>query len=141
MASIRARHTRTGQTRYRAEVRLAGFDHCSKTFTTQREAKTWALHTESSLLATRDSNSGRPVRTVNDVIDRYLIEVLPLKPKARNQAQQLKWFKPEIGSLHLHSLSVADLKHCQTQLLNEPTDHHSAPPLPLIGIWPRSPMR
>lgn len=70
MPSIRTRHTRSGQIRYRAEVRLTGFSHRSKTFAKKADAKAWAAQTESTLLSQRNADTGQPTRTLNDVIDR-----------------------------------------------------------------------
>lgn len=40
---------------YQAKVRLKGQPHINKTFRTKREAKEWATHVESQLLARRDA--------------------------------------------------------------------------------------
>ena len=100
MASIRKRTKKDGSTSYRVDIRLKGHPAERATFTRLTDAKAWAQDTESAIrdgryFKTRESQK----HTLGDLIDRYIREVLPIKPKqAADQKQQLEWFKAEIGA-------------------------------------------
>ena len=103
MATITERTARDGTKRHRAEVRLKGCPTQTATFKRITDAKKWVQDTESAI---RD---GRHFKTTEakkhsfaDLVDRYIKDVLPKKPKLEQQRFQLDWWKERMG-VHLLS--------------------------------------
>lgn len=102
MASIRARQSASGVVSYTAEIRLRGFPPQSATFKRKTDAKLWVAATETAIRENRYFKTAEAKKhTLAEMIDRYVIEILPTKPKAVSQAHQLKWFKKAIGGYSL----------------------------------------
>jgi len=121
MASIRKRTNKDGSTSYRVDIRLKGHPVERATFKRLTDAKAWAQNTESAIregryFKTRESQK----HTLGDLIDRYIRDVLPTKPKqAVDQKQQLEWFKAEIGAHTLADVTPAKIVECRDKLLTE----------------------
>ena len=116
MATIDKRQNSKG-VRYRARVRMNGVT-MSRSFPTKREAVDWARHTESRI---RGGNAVQVRVTVDQLIDRYLADVLPNKTRNKDrehQARQLKHWRRELGSLPLGNLTVDLLHQQRTKLLH-----------------------
>ena len=109
MASIEKRITREGKSSYRVKIRLKGQPTESASFERLTDAKKWAASTESAIRENRHFKTSASKRhTLAELIDRYVREVLPAKPKSRvNQTALLKWWKAEIGSFALSDVSPA----------------------------------
>ncbi len=109
MASIQERKTDDGRTRYRAQVRLRGAPALSASFDRKTDAKRWAQQTEAAIREGRHFKSSEAKRhTLAELIDRYIGNVLPGKPKSRQtQTQQLLWWRQQIGSYTLADLTPA----------------------------------
>jgi integrase len=92
----------------------------SKTFRTDREAKTWEkkfLYEIDTGLVTKESLKRRKL---SDAIKKYIEQVLPQKPKnARNVTQHLRWWDEQIGGLELSEVGPAALAECRDRLLSE----------------------
>ncbi len=120
MAAIEKRISKNSQNiTYRVKVRLKGFPTQSATFTRLTDAKRWAQHTESAIREGRyfKTNEARR-RTLSDCIDRYLLMVMPHKPKAeRMQRPQLLCWKEAIGERLLHQVTPALISEHRDQLL------------------------
>lgn len=126
MATITPRRRSDGGMSYRVEVRLKGFPQESATFRRKREAQDWAADTESALRERRYFKYAEAQqRRIADLIDRYIDEVLPQKPKARNQAQQLRWFRADLESLLLIDLSPQVIHQSRQRLSREVFDCQS----------------
>ena len=99
MATIRERRTSKGETRYQAIVRLKGFPPQTATFNRKTDAKHWVQNTEAAIREGRHfKTTEAKKRTVSELIDRYIKEILPTKPKsAFKQKGQLLWWKEQIG--------------------------------------------
>ena len=81
MAAIEERKNSKGEKSYRAKVRVKGHPVQTATFKTKTEAKAWARNTESAIHEGRYfSFSASKKKTMSDLIDRYIEEILPLKP-------------------------------------------------------------
>ena len=118
MANIEKRIS-GGATSYRVKVRLKGFPPQSATFERLTDAKKWAQHTESAIREGRHFKTTEAKRhTLAELIDRYCREVLPGKKSKIDQAQQLGWWKTEIGTFTLADVSPS--------LLAEYRDNFSA---------------
>jgi len=99
LATIRERKTGKGEPRYQVVVRLKGFPPQTATFSRKTDAKKWAQHTEAAIREGRHfKTTEAKKRTLAELIDRYIRDILPTKPKsALKQARQLEWWKDEIG--------------------------------------------
>jgi integrase len=109
MASIEKRISRDGKTSYRVKVRLKGQPTESASFERLTDAKKWAQDTESAIRHGRHFKTTAAKRhTLADLIDRYIKDVLPTKPKSKaKQTAMLNWWKAEIGSYSLADVSPA----------------------------------
>ncbi len=118
MARIKERTGKDGKTKFTAEVRLKGYPPQSATFTRLTDAKRWIQSTEAAI------REGRHFKTVEakkhtfaDLVDRYIKDVLPGKPKqAVRQKMQLEWFKDRIGAYALADVTPALIVQCRDEL-------------------------
>jgi len=119
MANIESRRTLDGSVSYRAKVRLSGHPPASATFNRLTDAKRWVQDTESAIRAGRYFTVAEAKRhTVGDLVDRYIAEVLPHKPKnASNTKQQLLWWKSKLGSSTLANAGAPTIVRCRNELL------------------------
>ena len=103
MANIEKRTTADGATSYRVKVRLKGYPVQSATFERLTDAKKWASSTESAIKEGRHFKTSEAKRhTLAELIDRYIRDVMPTKPKsAYDQTQQLTWWRDQLGSYTL----------------------------------------
>jgi len=99
MATIRERKTSKGESRFMVIVRLKGQPDQVATFNRKTDAKKWAQHTEAAIREGRHfKTTEAKKRTLSELIDRYIADILPTKPKsALKQTKQLEWWKDEIG--------------------------------------------
>lgn len=119
MAEIRKRVKKNGKPTFTAIVRITGHPTCSKTFSKVTDAKEWASRTEIEI---RDSINF-PKRkaqkyTISFIIDDFIENELP-KKKASAQAEfkmVLNWYKKEIGSYYLSSVTNEMLINCRNKL-------------------------
>ena len=119
MANIEKRIS-GGATSYRVKVRLKGFPPQSATFERLTDAKKWAQHTESAIREGRHFKTTEAKRhTLAELIDRYCREVLPGKKSKIDQAQQLGWWKTEIGTFTLADVSPSLLAEYRDKLGRE----------------------
>lgn len=109
MASIEKRTSSDGKTSYRVKVRLKGRPTESASFERLTDAKRWAQDTESAIRDGRHFKTSAAKRhTLAELIDRYIKDVLPTKPKSEaKQTAILNWWKAEIGSYTLSDVSPA----------------------------------
>lgn len=107
MASIEKRTTENGAASYRVKVRLKGYPVQSATFERLTDAKKWAASTESAIKEGRHFKTSEAKRhTLAELIDRYIKDVMPTKPKsASDQTQQLTWWRDQLGSYTLADLT------------------------------------
>lgn len=99
MAYIQEREDIDGKVRYRVQIRVQGHPTQSKTFERKTDAKLWAQQTENAIREGKYFKTSESKKhTIGDMIDRYIRDVLPSKPKnARNIVIQLNWWKAQIG--------------------------------------------
>lgn len=122
MANIEKRISSDGVTSYRVKIRLKGFPSQSATFERLTDAKKWAQQTESAIREGRHFKTTEAKRhTLTEMIDRYCRDVLPSKKSAKDQAQQLVWWKSEIGSYSLADVTPSLIGECRDKLGREIT--------------------
>ncbi|KJV07021.1 tyrosine-type recombinase/integrase [Methylocucumis oryzae] len=125
MATIKERTAKDGTARYTAEIRLKGYPAQTATFKRKTDAKKWIQDTESAIREGRHFKTTEAKRhTLGDLVDRYIKDVLPTKPK-QTQAQQpqLERWKSELGSYLLSDITPALIVECRDKLLSETTPH------------------
>ncbi len=118
MASIFERKDQDGKTRYRVQIRLRGYPPQSETFERKTDAKLWAQQTEAAIRDGRHFKTMESKKhTLGELIDRYIREFLPKKPKSFDkQSAQLLWWKQEIGHCILADISPALLAEKRDKL-------------------------
>ncbi len=122
MANIEKRTSKDGKLTYRVKIRLKGFPVQSATFERLTDAKKWIQQTESAIREGRHFKIAEAKRhTLTDLIDRYCRDVLPSKKSAKDQVQQLGWWKAEIGSYALSDVTPSLLAECRDKLGREIT--------------------
>lgn len=123
MATIEKRTTDTGETSYRVKIRLKGYPSQTATFKRLTDAKKWTQDTESAIREGRHFKTTEAKKhTLADLVDRYIKDVLPTKPKqAHAQRPQLERWKAEIGSYALADITPALIVECRDKLSSEPT--------------------
>jgi integrase len=91
--------------RCRASVRKAGHQH-SKTFATRAAAKAWADTLERQVEELRAAGvmQARGL-TLGDLIERYILELYPLKPWGRSKTADLARLKKELGEIPAGALT------------------------------------
>lgn len=107
MASIQKRTLQNGETSYRVQVRLKGFEVQRATFDRLTDAKKWAQSTEAALLEGRHFKTSEAKKhTVEEMIDRYVQRLQRDNPKRLNDIDHLlKWWKQELGFCVLADLN------------------------------------
>ena len=118
MANIEKRETGDGKTSYRVKIRLKGYPVQSATFERMTDARKWASSTESAIKEGRHFKTSEAKRhTLTQLVDRYIRDVLPTKPKSKaKQTALLEWWKSEIGSYALSDVSPALIAECRDRL-------------------------
>lgn len=123
MASINKHTADNGKTTCRVRVRLKGYPVQTATFERLTDAKKWAQHTEADIREGRHFKTAEAKKhTLTELVDRYIKDVLPNKPKqADKQAQQLNWWKEQIGSYLLSDVTPALIVQYRDELANGKT--------------------
>lgn len=118
MAVIEKRQSEEHGTRYRVKVRLKGFPPQTATFERLTDAKRWAQQTEAAIREGRHFKTSEAKKhTLGELVDRYIREVLPRKPKsAKKQATQLLWWKSQLGAYALADVTPAMIAQRRDEL-------------------------
>lgn len=119
MANIECRKDTNGFDRYRVKVRLRGHPPASGSFKRLTDAKRWAQSTEAAIREGRYFKTTEAKRhTLGDLVERYITEVLPTKPKnASNSKQHLLWWQTKLGAYALADVTPALVVKCRNDLL------------------------
>lgn len=107
--NIEKRISKSGKISYRARIELKGYKKLSATFGSKTKAKLWKQQTEAAMREGRYFKSIEAKKhTFADLINRYIRDVLPSKPKSYNKQKiQLEWWKNSLGHLLLSDLTPA----------------------------------
>lgn len=124
MATIQVRKAGGGTTSYRVMVRLKGHPAQSATFRRKTDAKRWAQQTEVAIREGRYfSTSEAQKRTLAELVDRYIEEVLPTSRKGagdrRNLAAHLRWWSERLGAYTLAKVTPAMIAQQRDRLARE----------------------
>lgn len=105
MKGIQERKTKDGEVHYRVQVRLKGHPTVRATFKSKTKAKLWKQTTECSIREGKYFKTHEAKKhTLQEAISKYERDILPHKPKAK-QEQQLRWWKQQLGSHTLAELT------------------------------------
>lgn len=123
MKGIEKRTNKDGSFTYRARVRIKGHPSVSESFSSLTLAKKWKRDTESAIERGRFQFSSLAKKhTLAELIDRYIENILPTKPKnARNDKQQLLWWKQELGHCLLSDIKPSHIAQKRDELLSQNT--------------------
>src|SRR5262249_7422672 len=127
MATIEKRMSH-GQTVYYAKVRRKGFPPQSATFHKFSDAKKWMQTTEAAILEGRYFPKAEAKKhTLTDLIDRYLVDVLPDKRPSTvpDQERQLRWWDNRLGHYVLADITPAMVAECRDTLRRDKTRRHT----------------
>ena len=114
--SITKRQTKHKVLRYRAQVRVPGHAHASKTFSRKRPALDWGRKEEDRLRALAPGSALR--QTVKEAIDRYKKERVDSLKCGKARTSQLTWWEGHIGHLKLYEVLPTHIADC-LRLLEE----------------------
>lgn len=125
MATIIERERKDGSKTYQAKIRLKGCAPQSATFDRKTDARKWIQDTESAMRNGRHfKTSEAKRRTMAELIDRYIKDVLPNKStkakQDKNQQTQMLWWKEQIGHVTLADVTPTLLAECRDNFLNTP---------------------
>ena len=123
MANIEKRVSADGDITYRVKVRIKGFPTQTATFVRITDAKDWAKITEGAIKDRRYfKNNESKKRTLGELIDRYIDDVLPTKPKSETkQKSQLLWWKENLGAYFLIDITPAMIVEQRDKLAKKAT--------------------
>lgn len=122
MATIERRVSPEGTVRYRVRVRLHGNNTVSKTFIRKTDAQNWAQKMEVAIRQ-EEYQIDPPWRrkSLADLIDRYIAEILPRKPRtAPYQRTQLNAWREALGHLRVADVTPAHIVDARQRLLDTP---------------------
>jgi integrase len=119
VANIESRRAENGSISYRVKVRLKGHSTESATFERLTDARRWAQATEAAMRDGRHFRTAEAKRhTLADLVDRFVCEVLPHKPKnASNTKLHLLFWKGKLGHLVLADLNAAAIVQVRNELM------------------------
>lgn len=123
MATIERQTALSGEISHRVKIRMRGFRAQSATFKRLTDAKRWAQDTESAMRDGRYFKNAESKRhLLSELIDRYIADTLPAKPKnASNTKRNLLWWKEQLGFHTLSDITPALIARQRDLLLNTPT--------------------
>lgn len=120
MATIESRKARDGRVTHRARVRIFGHPERCASFDRKTDAKNWAAQIESDLKRGRYVPTTEGMRrTVAMMIDRYVDETLPYRPRNKDRKgmeRRLAWWKAEIGDYALANVTAGVITDCKLRL-------------------------
>ena len=120
MASIQERKTKTG-THYRVQIRLKGYPTQRATFERKTDAKRWIQQTETAIREGRYFKTSESKKhTFADLVNRYQKEVMPFKPKSKQEGQLL-WWKEQLGYYLLADITAPLIVKYRDKLASEIT--------------------
>ena len=120
MAQIRERFKKNGKKSFFVRIRMKGKPEATASFERRTDARLWAQHTETAIREGRYATTAEAQKhTISDLVERYISDVLPRKPKIHNEyACQLKWWQAQIGDVLLSDLTPSLISE-QRDLLSE----------------------
>lgn len=124
MASITERIDGKGNKTYQVKIRMRGFPVQTATFIRKTDAKRWEQKTETAMREGKFFPEEKAKQTtLNDIINKYIAETLPLKPNSiKDYTQQLGHWKSAIGHMPLSEVNSAIISQERQKLLKGKTN-------------------
>jgi integrase len=118
VALIEKRVAKDGAASFRVRVRLKGYPEQHATFERKTDAQKWAQRTESAIREGRHFRTSEAKRrTLGEMIDRYMRDILPSKPRtAPFQKRQLEWWKARLGEKILADVTAPVISEAKADL-------------------------
>lgn len=109
MATIKEQTTKHGKKSFHVRIRLKGQPLQCATFPNISKAKEYIQRTEAAIKEGRYFKDAEAKKhTLGDMVDRYIRDALPKKPKSyQKQKMQLLWWKEQMGHLLMSNISSA----------------------------------
>ena len=79
MATINTHRATDGTLSYRVRIRRKGQQTQTASFSTLKEARSWATMIEGNILAGRHFPHKKPQHTLSELLDRYVEDIMPRK--------------------------------------------------------------
>ena len=119
MASYRTKVRADGTSVTHVQIRKRGFPPLTATFERKSDARAWVQQTENRMRERRFFPGFEAQQhTATEMIDRFIEEVLPNRPKQRRDlVSHLAWWKAEIGRYALSELTPSVLSAARDKLL------------------------
>lgn len=106
MATFDKHVANDGKITYRVRIRMKGCPLQTASFDRLTDARRWGQQTEAAIREGRYFKTREAQRhTLAELIDRYLLDVLPRKKGAPKQRQQLQWWREQLGTFALSDLT------------------------------------
>ena len=127
LAQIRERIKKNGKKTFFVRIRMKGKPEATASFERLTDARLWAQHTETAIRDGRYATTAEAQKhTVSDLVERYISDVLPRKPKIQPEyALQLKWWADQIGDVLLSDLSSSLISEHRDLLCERITNRKS----------------
>lgn len=123
MAYIEERKTKTGETRFKAQIRIKGYPTQTQSFRRKTDAQRWATQTEAAIQEGRHFKTSESKKhTLKELITRYENEILPNKPRSKQEGQ-IRWWREELGDHLLSEITPALIGEYRDKLANGKTRH------------------
>ena len=104
--------------RWKAVIRRRGYPSTSETFERKTDAEKWSRGVEAKIEAGKFQDRSQARRhTVGDLIDRYIIEIIPQKKAGEDQIFQLRQWQSELGLLRLSELTPDRIINARSKLM------------------------
>lgn len=98
-----------GSVSYRAQVRMRGFPHLSKSFSRKTDAKRWIEETKTAIRGGNQVSTEATRTTLREALDRYKREITPQKKgRRREQDRVTAWMNNPLAVRFLSQLKGAD---------------------------------
>ncbi|NGX51765.1 MAG: Tyrosine recombinase XerC [Candidatus Anoxychlamydiales bacterium] len=123
MANIQKRETKSGKIHFRVQISLKGYPKQTATFRNKTLARKWAEQTEAAIREGRHFKTAEAKKhTLNELINRYITQVIPRKKDWKKQKSQLTWWKKQLGDYLLSDITPALIAEQRDLLLEGTTN-------------------
>lgn len=125
MATIRQRRAKDGTARFTVRIRVKGSPEQSATFRRRTDARKWARQIEAAITEGRHvSSTEARRRTLGEMLDRYVLEVLPEKKGSGSSrhaiANQYEFWRAELGDRLLSEITPSVIAECRDKIKRTP---------------------
>jgi hypothetical protein len=108
MATILKRKKKDGTFTYRVNIRKKGLPNMNMSFDTEEKARIWAQSTEDAFKEKKNAGTF----SINDMLDRYVIEELPNKTtnQQKDEPRHIKFWKEHLGKKIINEVRSLEIE-------------------------------